>query len=241
MTEPRVEVHDDAGAVATAVAGELLSRLEDAQASGHVPQIALTGGSIAEAVHREIARLSPGTEVDWTRVGVWWGDERFVAPDSEDRNDRGARAAFLDAVGATQVHPMPSTAEADDVHAGATAYAETLRAHVPAELDVVMLGVGPDGHVASLFPGYPQLDVTDSDTVPVTDSPKPPPERISLTFRRLSNAREVWFLASGGGKAEAVARALGGADVHEIPATGVHGSERTVWFLDEGSAIQLRR
>src|SRR5262245_46041179 len=97
---PRVEVHPDSATLATAVAGELLSRLADAQAAGGVPQIALTGGTIAEEIHREIARLSPGSDVDWARVVVWWGDERFVAPDSPDRNSREARAAFLDAVGA---------------------------------------------------------------------------------------------------------------------------------------------
>ena len=89
MTAPRVEVQPDAAALATAVAGELLSRLADAQAAGHEPQIALTGGTIADAVHRELARLSPGSEVDWGRVVVWWGDERFVARDSADRNATG--------------------------------------------------------------------------------------------------------------------------------------------------------
>ena len=239
MTESRVEVHDDAAAVATAVAGELLSRLADAQASGHEPQIALTGGSIAEAVHREIARLTPGTEVDWTRVGVWWGDERFVEPGSEDRNARGARAAFLDAVGATVVHEMPSTDDAADVAAGAAAYADRLREHGGGELEIVMLGVGPDGHVASLFPGHPQLD-SDDVAVSVTDSPKPPPERISLTFPALNRSRSVWLLVSGDGKAEAVAAALAAeGDVHATPARGVQGQEDTVWFLDRAAASRL--
>ena len=127
MTEPRIEVQPDAAALATAIAGELLVRLADAQASGHEPHIGLTGGTIAEAVHRELARLSPATDVDWSRVVVWWGDERFVAPDSSDRNALGARAAFLDALGATQVHEMPSTADATDVVAGAAAYSAELR------------------------------------------------------------------------------------------------------------------
>ena len=96
---PRVEVHPDGAALATAVAGELLTRLADAQAAGGVPQIVLTGGTIAEDIHREVARLSPASEVDWAQVVVWWGDERFVAPDSPDRNAGQARAAFLDAVG----------------------------------------------------------------------------------------------------------------------------------------------
>lgn len=242
MIPPRIEVHDDRAALATAVAGELLSRLADVQAAGGVPQIGLTGGGIADAVHHELARLSPASEVDWARVAVWWGDERFVAPDSPDRNAAQARAAFLDAVGAdpAHVHEMPSTADAADVEAGAAAYGDVVRAHGTGEFDVLMLGVGPDGHVASLFPGYPQLDVDDRVAVAVTDSPKPPPERISLTFAALTRSRSVWFLVDGEEKAEAVARALAdGADVHDVPAAGVTGSEETIWFVDRAAASRL--
>jgi 6-phosphogluconolactonase len=238
-TVPRVEVQPDSAALATAVAGELLTRLADAQSAGGVPQVVLTGGTIAEEIHREIARLSPGSEVDWTQVVVWWGDERFVAPDSPDRNALQARTAFLDAVGATRVHEMPSTADAASVDEGAAAYASTLREHGSSEFDVVMLGIGPDGHIASLFPGFAQLDVTDTVAVGVTGSPKPPPERISLTFPALNRAKSVWFLVSGEGKAGAVAQALGGADPHDIPAAGVTGHEETIWFLDREAASQL--
>jgi 6-phosphogluconolactonase len=242
---PRIEVHESSEALATAVAGELLARLADAQSAGHEPQIALTGGTIAEAVHQELARLSDSTdspEVDWTRVVVWWGDERFVEPASDDRNERQAREAFLDQVGVdpAKVHPMPSTETAADVDEGARAYGEELRTYGAGEFDVVMLGIGPDGHIASLFPGFPQLDVDDQIAVGVTGSPKPPPERISLTFSALNRAASVWFLVSGDEKAPAVARALAeGTDVHDCPAAGVQGSEETIWFLDRPAASHL--
>jgi 6-phosphogluconolactonase len=239
---PRIEVHESADALATAVAGELLARLVDAQSAGHEPQIALTGGTIADAVHRELARLSGSSEVDWSRVVVWWGDERFVAPDSPDRNAGQARAAFLDVVGVdpAKVHEMPSTSDAADVDAGAAAYSDTVRTHGSGEFDVMMLGVGPDGHIASLFPGFPQLDVDDRIAVGVTGSPKPPPERISLTFAALNRSKSVWFLVSGDQKAEAVARALAdGTDLHDCPAAGVSGSEETIWFLDRAAASRL--
>ena len=218
---PRVEVHDDAAALATAVAGELLSRLADAQDAGHEPHVVLTGGTIAVEVHREIARLSPGSSVDWTRVVVWWGDERFVAADSEDRNARGARADLLDAVGATRVHEMPAVGDVADVDAAAEAYAAALREHAAEQFEVVMLGVGPDGHVASLFPGFAQLDAEGDAT---------------------------WLLVSGEGKADAVAAALApepddaearDALRRETPARGVGGREETVWFLDRASASHL--
>jgi 6-phosphogluconolactonase len=241
VTDPRIEVHATPEELATTVAGELLNRLADAQAAGRVPDVSLTGGTIAEAIHREVARLAPASGVDWGAVRFWLGDERFVASDDPDRNVGQARAAFLDAVGvpAHNIHAMAATEDAADVEAGAAAYEAEMREHGSGAFDIVMLGIGPDGHVASLFPGFAQLDVTDRLAVGVTGSPKPPPERISLTFPALNHARSVWFLVSGDGKAEAVAKALGGADVHEIPAAGVTGEQETIWFLDSGSASRL--
>jgi 6-phosphogluconolactonase len=243
VTAARVEVHENGAALATSAAGALLARLADAQTPGGVTHLVLTGGSIAEAVHRELARLAPASGVDWSRVVVWWGDERFVPRDDPERNARPAREAFLDAVGVPEqnVHEMPSTETASDVGVGAAAYAAELREH-GGEFEVVLLGVGPDGHVASLFPGHPALEVGDVLAVAVTDSPKPPPERISLTFDALNRARSVWFLVSGEGKADAVARALAETDppdVREIPAVGVNGTEETIWFLDRASAAAI--
>ena len=127
---------------------------------------------------------------------------------------------------------MPSTAEVSDVEAGADAYSDTMRSLGSGAFDVLMLGVGPDGHVASLFPGFPQLDVDDRIAVAVTGSPKPPPERISLTLSALNRAKAVWFLVSAEAKAPAVARALAaGTDLHDCPAVGVTGTDETIWFL----------
>lgn len=240
-TDREVVVRDDANDLARHVAAALLDLVEQVQAAGDVPDVCLTGGTIADAVHREVARQSVGRNVDWRRVELWWGDERYVSSDDGERNAGQARAAWLSHVDLDpdRVHEMPA---ADEEYVGvmdaAAAYGEEVRAHGSGRFDLVMLGVGPDGHVASLFPGTPQLDA-DSITVAVTDSPKPPPQRVSLTFPALNRSRQVWFLASGQGKAEAVARALGGADVHDVPAAGVRGQERTVWFLDTDAAAQL--
>jgi 6-phosphogluconolactonase len=236
----------DPAELAAAVADRFLYRVAAAQGRGEHPHVALTGGTIAHDVHREIAQRSESGEheVDWGRVSFWWGDERFVAPDSADRNARDARAVFLDPVGATSVHEVPSTAEAADVEAAATAYGDLLRASDAGEFDLVMLGMGPDGHVASLFPGFPQLDA-DGIAVPVTGSPKPPPERVSLTFPALNRTRAVWFLVTGEGKADAVKRALADTgDVHETPARGIsptprQGAGETTWFLDLPAAGKL--
>ena len=240
---PRVEVHAGPEELARSVAGELLRVLGDAQSAGRRPHVVLTGGSIADAIHRELARLSPGSGVDWSAVDLWWGDERFVARDSGDRNAVQARTAFLDAVGvpAERVHEVAATEDVDDVEAAAAAYAAELDAHGPEEFDVLMLGVGPDSHIASLFPGRPELEVRDRSTVPVTGSPKPPPERVSLTYAALARSRATWLLVSGEAKAEAVARALSpaGTTVEETPASGVSGREETVWSLDRAAASRL--
>ena len=249
-----VEVHDDAGALAAAAAGELVRRLVIAQARGEVPQVGLTGGSIAEKIHAELGRIGPDSDVDWTQVVFWWGDERYVAADSPDRNARSARAAFLDVVGADPalVHEAPATDTGLSLVEAAASYGEEVRRYGSGGFEVLMLGLGPDGHVASLFPGHPALDVDDQIVVAVPDSPKPPPERISLTFGALERCRSIFFVVSGQEKADAVARALApsgtpGATVQETPARGVTGLATTpthpatdiIWFLDRPSASAL--
>lgn len=241
MTEPEIRQHDNAEALAADVAERLLVVLADAQASGRTPHVALTGGSIADKIHSAVARVAAHSRVDWRNVVLWWGDERFVAPDDGDRNAVQARAAMLDALDLdpANVHEMPSTATASSPDDGAASYGQEMRDHGTGAFEVVMLGVGPDGHVASLFPGSAQLDVDDRIAVAVTDSPKPPPQRISLTYAALNRARAVWLVVSGEEKAGAVARAVAGADLHDVPANGVHGSDETVWFLDDAAASHL--
>ncbi|MDZ5663555.1 6-phosphogluconolactonase [Nocardioides sp. S-58] len=242
MTDaPRVSRHQDADVLVGDVASALLDRIETAQARGDVPHVALTGGSIAESLHRELARRAPDSSVDWSRVEFWWGDERFVTADSPDRNALPARSEFLDVVGVdpAHVHEVPSSDQVATAEESAAAYAETLRARGVESFEVMILGLGPDGHCASLFPGHPGLAVSGVAVTAVHDSPKPPPDRVTLTFEALNRARSVWFIASGEGKAEAVARALADeGSVEETPARGVRGHE-TVWWLDEPAASAL--
>jgi 6-phosphogluconolactonase len=246
MSAPEVRRFGSAQGLGDEVAATLLATLRDAQAAGRVPAVALTGGTVAETVHRAVAASPDRDRVDWSRVDLWFGDERYVPSGGPDRNDSEVARSLLDQLplDPARVHRIPaSDAGFDSLDAAAASYATELRTHGGGEFDVVMLGVGPDGHVASLFPGYPQLDVDDDIAVGVTDSPKPPPDRITLTFPALNRTRQVWFVVSGDGKAEAVARALAtgddAPDVHEVPAVGVHGRERTVWFLDEAAASRL--
>lgn len=222
-----VIAHDSAGELAADVAVRFLELVERLQSEGREPQIALTGGGIADEIHREIARLAPDAGVDWDRVVFWFGDERFVDRDSSDRNAGQARAALLDVVGAARVHEMPASDAGLSLDEAATAYAEELRTEGDGHFDLVFLGLGPDGHVASLFPGRPEVEA-DRIAVGVTDSPKPPPLRISLTLPALNRAERVWFVVSGEEKADAADRALGGDE--SLPAARVHGRSETLWF-----------
>ncbi|GAA1918490.1 6-phosphogluconolactonase [Nocardioides hwasunensis] len=238
---PVVRRHDDADSLVGDVASALLDRLEAAQSRGEVPQVGLTGGTIAESLHRELARRASDSSVDWSRVVFWWGDERFVPADSPDRNARQAREALLDhvPVDPAHVHEVPASDEVATAEDAAEAYSAAMREHGAGFFEVLMLGIGPDGHCASLFPGHPVLEARDAIAVAVHDSPKPPPDRVTLTFEALQHARSVWFIASGEGKAEAVARALADeGSVTETPARGVRGDE-TVWWLDEDAASAL--
>jgi 6-phosphogluconolactonase len=244
MSKPEIETFPSPEALAAAVAGRLVVRLAAVQAAGRTPAVGLTGGTIAVKIHEAVVAATEGHEdVDWSSVDFWWGDERYVPADDDGRNAKEAREVMLDHldVDERRVHEMPaSDGPHDSVEDAAEAYGDEVRRLGSGQFDVLMLGVGPDGHVASLFPGSPQLDVDDTVAVPVTDSPKPPPERISLTFGALNRSSEVWFVVSGDGKADAVAKALAdGADLHDIPAVGVTGQDRTVWFVDEAAASKL--
>jgi 6-phosphogluconolactonase len=244
MSKPEIETFPSPEALAAAVAGRLVVRLAAVQAAGRTPAVGLTGGTIAEKIHEAVVAATEGHEdVDWSNVDFWWGDDRYVPADDDGRNAKQAREVMLDRLDADErrVHEMPaSDGPHDSLEDAAEAYGDEVRRLGSGQFDVLMLGVGPDGHVASLFPGYPQLDVDDTIAVPVTDSPKPPPERITLTFGALNRSSEVWFVVSGEGKADAVAKALAdGTDLHDIPAVGVTGQDSTVWFVDEAAASRL--
>jgi 6-phosphogluconolactonase len=244
VSEPARDVLDTADELARAAARRALEILQVAIEDRGVGHLVVTGGSILE---QTLSAMAEPAALDWSRLHVWWGDERYVPADSDDRNDRPAMAKLFDKVPyePSRLHRMPAAdgayADAEDA---AAAYADELRssasdgADVP-EFDVVLLGVGPDGHCASLFPGHPGTRVLDRSVIAVHDSPKPPPDRLSLTFSALDAAREIWFVASGEGKADAVARALGGAPREEVPSAGPRGREHTLWLLDRAAASKL--
>ena len=246
---PDVVVELDAEHLARAAAEALVARLAAAQAVHGSAAVVLTGGGVGIAVLEHVAGLAaePVREtVDWQQVDVWWGDERFVPADDDERNEKQARTALLGRVGVPEhrIHAMPpSDGEFAEPEDAAAWYAAELAAAAPdgsavPRLDLLLLGMGPEGHVASIFPESPA--VTDERTVvAVRDCPKPPPTRVSLGFAAINAAEEVWLLVAGTGKAPAVAQALAGAEPEQLPAAGVRGRRATRWLLDEAAAAEL--
>jgi 6-phosphogluconolactonase len=248
VSETAVVVHPDAGVLAQAAAARLIVRLVDAQASRGYACVVLTGGRVADAMYRAL-RDSPARDaVNWSLVDFWWGDERFLPAGHPDRNETQAHAALLDLlpVDAARVHPMPPAdgPDGDDPEAAAARYAAELAAaarpgtaRLP-HFDLLLLGVGEDGHVASIFPEHP-VAYEKRPVGAVRGSPKPPPTRLTLTLPALNTAEEAWLIAAGAAKAGAVGMAMAGAGAVQVPAAGVHGVERTLWLLDRAAASEV--
>ncbi len=242
MSKPEVVVHATPDLLTAAAAARLATRLVDAQTARGSASLVLTGGGTGIAVLEQLRDAPDHDAIDWSRVDLYWGDERFLPSGHPDRNETQARAALLDhvPVSAERVHPMePSDgAFGDDPDAAAAAYAELLAPGVPT-FDVLLLGVGEEGHTLSVFPSSPAVHETERTVVAVRDCPKPPPTRISLTLSAARRANEVWVITSGAGKAPAVGMALAGMDEVQLPAAGARGQERTLWLLDEAAAEQV--
>jgi 6-phosphogluconolactonase len=213
---------------ASDLAGRILLLLQRQEAN-----VVLTGGTVGIKTLSELAPHLAGQ--DLSNLHLWWGDERFVDKDSDDRNFVQANKALLSklAIPSQNLHEMPAR-DGGTLEAGGSKFAKHIESLKPS-FDIVLLGMGPDGHVASLFPDsnpnlFGELVVTE------TNSPKPPAERISLSYKALSSAREVWFLVAGADKAAAVSKVF---EEKNLPAAQVSGVETTRWYLDVEAAKEL--
>ncbi|SFI35445.1 MULTISPECIES: 6-phosphogluconolactonase [Microbacterium] len=245
-TEKRVVISPDADSLASSVAARFLDRVAKRTADGKRMHVALTGGAIGTHVLEAIGTHPGRTAIDWSGVHFWWGDERFVPRASPDRNEAMGRRVLLDAldVPAPNVHAMAASDDGLDLEGAADVYAAELAAFGTAErawpsFDICFLGVGPDAHIASLFPDRGEIQVTDRAVVAVRDSPAPPAERITLTRPVINASKRVWMVLSGPDKASALGLALAGASYASVPAAGAKGRKRTILFVDEAAAAQV--
>jgi 6-phosphogluconolactonase len=241
-------IHRDGPLLAQAVAARLVTKLVDVQAARGAAHLVLTGGTIGIGTLAALADMPARDAVDWRRVHVWWGDERFLPSGDPERNETQARDALLDRVDLDpeRIHVMGATdgPDGDNAEAAAERYARDLATYGQAganapEFDVLLLGMGPDGHIASLFPEHPGIYEREPAAIAVHNSPKPPPKRLSLTLPVIQAAREVWVIAAGAEKAAAVHMALSGAGPVQIPAAGAVGRRRSLWLVDRAAASRL--
>ena len=239
---PRVLVHPDKQVLADAGAARLVTTIVDLQSVQDEVHVSLTGGSMGSAILASVRGTPGAAAIDWSGVHVWWGDERYLPDGDPDRNQTQNADALLSHVPipADQVHGVAGPDRCDSAEESAEAYSAEVRATGHGAFDVMLLGVGPDGHIASLFPHHPAQRTVDAIAMAVHDSPKPPPTRVSLTFECLNRSTRVWFIVAGEDKSEAVAHALAvDADPWDVPASGVTGEVETLWLLDAGAASTL--
>lgn len=231
-------VYPDAASLATSVAARFLARVIDLLDERETVQVCVTGGSMGIAVLAAVAANPARERVDWGRVAFWWGDERYLPRGDPDRNETQARTALLDSLGLPpeHLHAFPAPGEQPSIEAAADAYAAELGDTV---FDITFLGVGPDGHVASLFPDHATVLETARTVIAETDSPKPPPQRLSLTLPAINASERVWLVISGADKAGALGLALADANPSSVPVAGVRGRKHTVFFVDQEAAAEL--
>jgi 6-phosphogluconolactonase len=234
-----VYVYPDADAMSRAAARHLAERMRAAAAAGGRCAIALSGGNTPGTTYRLLA----GERVPWDQVHLFWGDERYVPATDPQSNYRMVQEALLNhiAIPEGNIHPIATTAANPDD--AARAYETILREQLPGawpRFDLVLLGLGTDGHIASLFPGSDALRVTDRCVVAV-QAPVVPPRRITITLPVINAAAAIHFLVSGKDKSGAVHRArVGPSDVEMTPAAGVRSSAGAVtWWIDEAAATML--
>jgi 6-phosphogluconolactonase len=241
-----VEKYPDTDALVAAAGDRLVGAITDAISRRGRALIVLTGGGTGTGLLKRVREQAD--EIDWSKVHLFWGDDRFVPADDDERNEKQAREALIDHVDipAANVHAMAPSGAAfgDDLDAAASAYERVLAENADEgqsepDFDVHLLGMGGEGHINSLFPDTPAVKETSRLVVGVTDSPKPPPRRITLTLPAVQRSREVWLVVSGEAKADAVAAAIGGASPVDVPSAGAVGREATVWLLDEAAASKL--
>lgn len=241
--ERRVLVHPDKQALGASVAARFITKIIDVLDEQGRADIAISGGSVSTLVLAAIGQSPARESVDWSKVHVWWVDERWVADGDPDRNITGTQTDFFDhvTIPAENIHPFAASDEGISVDDAADRYADELLGAakdgaLAPSFDITLLGVGPDGHTASLFPEFPQLSVTDRAVLSVDDSPKPPPQRLTLTYPVINASQRVWVILSGAEKASVLGLALAGASVDEVPVGGVQGRKRTVFFVDQDAA-----
>lgn len=238
MTETIVHRYPTADATAVAAADAAIERILEVQGSRERVDIAITGGTVGIKTLACWAAHSKRDEIDYSRLHFWWGDERFVASDSPDRNFVQAWDALLQflPIDNANLHQFPAADSGLSLAQAADIFAAHWREQAP-NIEFGFMGMGPDGHIASLFPGKPVPAAGDSIALE-SDSPKPPAQRLTLTYEAINGFQEIWFTVAGADKAHAVEVAFSETP-ERLPVGRVQARERNVWFIDDAAAAAL--
>lgn len=239
--ETTLEAYADKAELIANVAEIFESTVKDLLVAKDTIHVVLTGGTVGIGV---LEAIDQDNSLDWSKIHLWWGDERFVPHGDSDRNEVQAALALLARISipAQNIHRVATSDQGLSLEEAATQYSHELSHFFGAELpqfDIVFLGVGPDAHIASLFPGRDEITITGATTVAVRNSPKPPPERVSLTLEAINAADRIWLVAAGEDKAQAIFSAFTEEDPKISPVSAVDGKLETVFFTDEAAAALL--
>lgn len=244
-SDQEVFIYPDHDTLAAAIGARLITAIADAQNARGTAHVSLTGGRGGTSALAAVLASPACGAIDWGNVDFWWSDERFLPEGDPERNETGAREALLDHINALpeKIHYMPRTGEryGDDVDAAASGYAAELAQAFnggPVMFDVSLLGIGEDAHIASLFPGRDE-QFAEATCVSVRDSPKPPPTRCTFNMATIQASREVWLIASGAGKADAIKLATSGLPAKDAPAGAARGVNRSLVLCDKDAAAEI--
>jgi 6-phosphogluconolactonase len=217
-------LYADATELAAEVVAQALALIGKALKVQSEFHLVLTGGSLGLSISEGLVQEFNSVRDGFKGLHIWWSDERFVEAESADRNASIFHKKLLNSN--LVVHQVPAKDQVERIEDSLAIYEKSLKG---ISLDLNILGVGPDGHVASLFPGFTDID-DQRQVIAITDSPKPPAERITFTMATINSAREVWIVAAGESKSEAVTKIIE-ADL-SIPASYVRGSNHTRLIVD---------
>lgn len=231
---------EDKEALTKAAGSALLALLSELAATQDTVHLALTGGGVGIGLLAAAAQNLDRYQIDWSKVHCWWGDERWLAKDDPERNELQAREALLNLLPQLRLHPFASADQGMTLEQAAQHSTEELLAaglNAEKSFDLVLLGVGPDGHVASLFPGHPWNTEQNSPVLTVLNSPKPPSERLSLSLNLINAAERIWLVAAGAEKQEAL-DGIADRSNKSLPASAVEARGETVLMMDAAAAGQ---
>lgn len=239
MTENLIQRYPDADALAKAAAAAAITRLQELTKSQDVVHIGLTGGTVGIMTLACWSAHPERDSIDYSKVHFWWGDERFVDQDSGDRNFIQAWDALLANIEVPfeNLHEFPSSSDGLSLDEAREEFEREFKLFSPV-LDFALMGMGPDGHVASLFPDHENLE-TQGLIIAEHDSPKPPSKRLSLSYAALNSSTEIWFLIAGADKANPLASAFSDSS-ESLPVGKVSGTACNRWFIDEAAGAALK-